>query len=176
MTFAAITPALIVGAFAERMKFSAVALFIPLWVTLIYFPIAHMVWYWAGPDAITDAAKALAAAADGAAKTAAQNTIRTYTIRVMRAGSGGWAFVSENYKHPKYSKRNLPNYIGDDVGPSAALAGKAETGHHESATAKRVARPRVRVLGVASKRIGVCLSTPKIAGARSPVAPQSRQL
>src|SRR6478736_3820635 len=72
MTFAAITPALIVGAFAERMKFSAVALFIPLWVTLIYFPIAHMVWYWAGPDAIQDAAKALAAAADGAAKTAAQ--------------------------------------------------------------------------------------------------------
>ena len=52
MTFAAITPALIVGAFAERMKFSAVALFIPLWVTFIYFPIAHMVWYWAGPDAI----------------------------------------------------------------------------------------------------------------------------
>src|SRR6476646_9053797 len=72
MTFAAITPALIVGAFAERMKFAAVALFIPLWVTLIYFPIAHMVWYWAGPDAIQDAAKALAAAADGAAKTAAQ--------------------------------------------------------------------------------------------------------
>ena len=62
MTFAAITPALIVGAFAERMKFSAVALFIPLWVTLIYFPIAHMVWYWAGPDAISDAVKALAAA------------------------------------------------------------------------------------------------------------------
>ena len=62
MTFAAITPALIVGAFAERMKFSAVALFIPLWVTFIYFPIAHMVWYWAGPDAIDAAAKALAAA------------------------------------------------------------------------------------------------------------------
>ena len=69
MTFAAITPALIVGAFAERMKFSAVALFIPLWVTFVYFPIAHMVWYWAGPDAIDAAAKALAAAADGEAKT-----------------------------------------------------------------------------------------------------------
>src|SRR5712675_408358 len=55
-----------------QMTFAAVALFIPLWVTLIYFPIAHMVWYWAGPDAIQDAAKALAAAADGAAKTAAQ--------------------------------------------------------------------------------------------------------
>jgi Amt family ammonium transporter len=72
MTFAAITPALIVGAFAERMKFSAVALFIPLWVTFIYFPIAHMVWYWAGPDAIDMAAKAVAAATDAAAKTAAQ--------------------------------------------------------------------------------------------------------
>ncbi len=72
MTFAAITPALIVGAFAERMKFSAVALFVPLWVTFVYFPMAHMVWYWAGPDAIDAAAKALAAAADGAAKTAAQ--------------------------------------------------------------------------------------------------------
>ncbi|MBK5960122.1 ammonia channel protein [Rhodoplanes elegans] len=72
MTFAAITPALIVGAFAERMKFSALALFIPLWVTLIYFPIAHMVWYWAGPDAIADAAAAVAAATDAAAKAAAQ--------------------------------------------------------------------------------------------------------
>ena len=72
MTFAAITPALIVGAFAERMKFAAIALFIPLWVTLIYFPIAHMVWYWAGPDAISDAAKALAAASGDAAKAAAK--------------------------------------------------------------------------------------------------------
>src|SRR6201997_1475433 len=72
MTFAAITPCLIVGSFAERTKFSAVALFIPLWVTLIYFPIAHMVWYWAGPDAIADAAKAVAAATDEAAKKVAQ--------------------------------------------------------------------------------------------------------
>jgi Amt family ammonium transporter len=72
MTFAMITPALMVGAFAERMKFSAVALLLPLWVTFIYFPIAHMVWYWAGPDAIDAAAKAVAAAADEAAKTKAQ--------------------------------------------------------------------------------------------------------
>ena len=72
MTFAAITPALIVGAFAERIKFSAVVLFIPLWVTIVYFPIAHMVWYWGGPDANVDAAKALAAAAAGPAKEAAQ--------------------------------------------------------------------------------------------------------
>jgi len=44
MTFACITPALIVGAFAERMKFSAVMLFVAIWVTVVYFPIAHMVW------------------------------------------------------------------------------------------------------------------------------------
>ncbi|MCU0805992.1 MAG: ammonium transporter [Burkholderiales bacterium] len=54
LTFAAITPALIVGAFAERMKFSAVLLFLVLWFTFSYLPIAHMVWYWDGPDAITD--------------------------------------------------------------------------------------------------------------------------
>jgi Amt family ammonium transporter len=75
MTFAAITPALIVGAFAERMKFSAVALFVPLWVTFVYFPIAHMVWYWAGPDAIDTAAKALAAAATPEAKKAATDAL-----------------------------------------------------------------------------------------------------
>jgi len=63
LTFAAITPALIVGAFAERMKFSAVLLFMVLWFTFSYLPIAHMVWYWAGPDAYTDAAAAEAATA-----------------------------------------------------------------------------------------------------------------
>ena len=55
-TFAAITCALIVGSFAERIKFSAVLLFCALWFTFSYLPIAHMVWYWDGPDAITDAA------------------------------------------------------------------------------------------------------------------------
>jgi ammonium transporter, Amt family len=55
-TFAAITCALIVGAFAERIKFSAVLVFSAIWFTFSYLPMAHMVWYWAGPDAITDAA------------------------------------------------------------------------------------------------------------------------
>ena len=63
MTFAAITPALIVGAFADRVKFSAVLLFMVLWFSFSYLPIAHMVWYWAGPDAYTDAAAAEAATA-----------------------------------------------------------------------------------------------------------------
>jgi Amt family ammonium transporter len=50
MTFACITPALIVGAFAERIKFVPLIIFVVAWLTLAYFPIAHMVWYWAGPD------------------------------------------------------------------------------------------------------------------------------
>jgi len=54
-TFAAITCALVVGAFAERVRFSAVLLFSALWFSFGYLPIAHAVWYWAGPDAITDA-------------------------------------------------------------------------------------------------------------------------
>ena len=65
LTFAAITPCLIVGAFAERVKFSALLLFMVLWFTFSYLPIAHMVWFWAGPDAYTDAA-----AGEAAGKTA----------------------------------------------------------------------------------------------------------
>jgi Amt family ammonium transporter len=87
LTFAAITPALIIGAFAERMKFSAVLIFMVIWFTFSYLPMAHMVWWWAGPDcytlspdaidtvkacvgeaAATDFLAKLAAAADDAAK------------------------------------------------------------------------------------------------------------
>ena len=51
LTFAAITPALIIGAIAERMKFGAVMLFLAIWFTFSYLPIAHMVWWWGGPSA-----------------------------------------------------------------------------------------------------------------------------
>ena len=54
-TFAGITCCLIVGAFAERMRFSAVLLFMAIWFTICYLPIAHMVWFWMGPDAYTGA-------------------------------------------------------------------------------------------------------------------------
>ena len=54
-TFAAITCCLIVGAFAERVKFSAVLIFMVIWFTFAYTPIAHMVWFWMGPDAYTSA-------------------------------------------------------------------------------------------------------------------------
>ena len=53
-TFAAITCCLILGAFAERVKFAAVLAFVVLWFTFAYAPIAHMVWFWMGPDAYTD--------------------------------------------------------------------------------------------------------------------------
>ena len=64
LTFAAITPALIIGAFAERMKFSAMLAFMVLWFTFAYLPMAHMVWYWDGPDAITTAESFTAVAAN----------------------------------------------------------------------------------------------------------------
>ncbi len=63
--FAAITCGLILGAFAERAKFSAILAFMVLWFTFSYLPMAHMVWYWAGPDAYVDAA-----AGEAAGKTA----------------------------------------------------------------------------------------------------------
>src|SRR5450830_869931 len=56
--FAAITVALIIGSFAERVKFSAVIVFSIIWFTFSYLPMAHMVWFWPGPDAFTDAAAA----------------------------------------------------------------------------------------------------------------------
>ncbi len=106
LTFAAITPALIVGAFAERMKFKAVLLFLVIWFTFSYLPMAHMVWWWAGPDAYTlsadniDAVKAavgdaaatdflakLAAAADDAAKA---TVLADYANAVNAAN--GWLF------------------------------------------------------------------------------------
>jgi ammonium transporter, Amt family len=106
LTFAAITPALIVGAFAERMKFSAVVLFLVLWFTFAYLPMAHMVWWWAGPDAYTlsaaniDAVKAAvgdSAAADFLAKLAAAATdadkaavLSSYNDAVNAAN--GWLF------------------------------------------------------------------------------------
>ena len=106
LTFAAITPALIVGAFAERMKFSAILLFLVIWFTFAYLPMAHMVWWWAGPDAYTlsadnlDAVKAavgeaaatdflakLAAATDDAAKAV---VLGDYATAVN--ASNGWLF------------------------------------------------------------------------------------
>jgi hypothetical protein len=74
-TFAAITGCLILGAVVERIKFSAVLLFLFIWFTFSYCPIAHMVWYWPGADAYTSADKvpALTAQADAARSNLAQH-------------------------------------------------------------------------------------------------------
>ncbi|MDO9471908.1 MAG: ammonium transporter [Caulobacter sp.] len=52
MTFACITAALVLGGLAERLKFSATVMFAVLWPILVYYPMAHMVWWWAGPDSV----------------------------------------------------------------------------------------------------------------------------
>jgi Amt family ammonium transporter len=64
LTFAAITVALVCGGYAERMKFSAMLIFSVLWFTFSYLPIAHMVWYWDGPDSYLTQAAADTAAKD----------------------------------------------------------------------------------------------------------------
>ncbi len=107
MTFACITPALIIGAFAERMKFSAVLIFMFLWFCFSYLPMAHMVWWWAGPDAYTLAAANIdnikaavgeTAAADWLAKLAAAGTDKAKIAEVVSAYSdaagamNGWLY------------------------------------------------------------------------------------
>ncbi len=64
-TFAAITCCLILGSIVERIKFSAVLIFVVIWFTFSYVPIAHMVWFWPGPDAYTDASRTDAVNASG---------------------------------------------------------------------------------------------------------------
>ena len=56
-TFAAIACCLVVGSIVERIKFSAVLIFMVIWFTFSYLPITHMVWFWAGPDAYTAESK-----------------------------------------------------------------------------------------------------------------------
>lgn len=75
MTFAAITPALMIGAFAERMKFSAMLFVVALWLPLVYCPMAHMMWYWAGPDRLANAAMAVSTASSGAATALAKSNL-----------------------------------------------------------------------------------------------------
>jgi Amt family ammonium transporter len=106
---AAMTSALIIGVLGKRIKLAEIALFVPLWAALIYFPILHMVWYWAGPDAIADAAKAVAAAGDAAAKIAAQARFDEIIV------DAGWLF-----------KKGLLDYAGGTViAISAGVTGLA---------------------------------------------------
>ena len=109
MTFAMITPALIVGAFAERMKFSSLMVFSILWVTFIYFPMAHMVWWWGGPDflaeqqtlkLIAEAAGDIAGAEAAAANLAANGLI---------------------WNHPSFN-HVVTKYVVTQCGPKSSVA------------------------------------------------------
>ncbi len=124
MTFAMITPALIVGAFAERIKFSSLLVFSVLWVTLIYFPMAHMVWWWGGPDflaeqqtlkLIAEAAGDSAGAGAAAANLAANGLIWNWgaldfaggTVVHINAGMAGLAGCIMLGKRVGYGKDNM---------------------------------------------------------------------
>jgi len=89
-SFAAITCTLIVGAFAERMKFSAVLLFSVLWFTFSYAPIAHMVWFWMGPDAYAakDVADAMTAKAGYVWQTGALDFAGGTVVHINAAVAG----------------------------------------------------------------------------------------
>jgi Amt family ammonium transporter len=89
-TFAGITCALIVGAFAERVKFSAVLLFMVLWFTFSYLPIAHMVWFWMGPDAYAskDVADAMTAKAGWLWQTGALDFAGGTVVHINAAVAG----------------------------------------------------------------------------------------
>ena len=124
MTFACITPALIVGAFAERVKFSSLLVFVVLWVTFIYFPMAHMVWWWGGPDylaqeqtakLIAEAAGDTAAAEAAAANLAANGLIWNWgaldfaggTVVHINAGIAGLVGFLIIGRRVGYGKENM---------------------------------------------------------------------
>jgi ammonium transporter, Amt family len=86
MTFAVITPLLIIGAIVERVKFSALLVFCVLWSLFSYYPIAHMVWYWGGPDAFGNAAAAVAAAKAAVAAAADPALLATAKTALITSG------------------------------------------------------------------------------------------
>ena len=108
-TFAAITPCLILGGFADRIKFSAVLLFMVLWFTFSYLPIAHMVWYWAGPDAYTSAdAAAKATATAGFLFQKGAIDFAGGTVVHVNAGIAGLVGALVIGKRLGYGKEQMP--------------------------------------------------------------------
>jgi ammonium transporter, Amt family len=109
LTFAGITCALIVGSFAERIKFSAMLAFAVLWFTFAYSPMAHMVWYWDGPDAITDAKslEAVSAAAGWLWQKGALD-FAGGTVVHINAGIAGLVGAYMLGKRIGYGKESMP--------------------------------------------------------------------
>ncbi|MBM3375634.1 MAG: ammonium transporter [Betaproteobacteria bacterium] len=110
-TFAAITCALIVGAFAERIKFSAMLLFLVIWFTFAYIPTAHMVWYWDGPDAIKvgdSASLDAVVAAAGALWAKGALDFAGGTVVHINAGIAGLVAAYMVGKRVGYGKEPMP--------------------------------------------------------------------
>ncbi len=107
-TFAAITCALIVGSYAERMRFSAVLLFMVIWFTFSYLPMAHMVWFWDGPDAIKDEAT-LKAVTDAAGWLWAKGALDFAGGTVVHINAGVAGLVTAYFlgKRIGYGKESL---------------------------------------------------------------------
>ncbi len=126
-TFAAITCCLIVSAFAERMKFSAVLCFMVLWFTFAYCPIAHMVWFWEGPDAY--ASKAVADAVQAKAGLAFQWGALDFAggtvVHINSASGGAWSAPSPVGKRLGYGKEAFtPHSVTTDYGRRLAAVGR----------------------------------------------------
>jgi Amt family ammonium transporter len=127
-TFAAITCALIVGSVAERIKFSAVLLFLVIWFTFAYIPTAHMVWYWDGPDAIkVGDPKSLEAvvAAAGALWAKGALDFAGGTVVHINAGIAGLVAAYMVGKRVGYGKEPMPphNLVMTMVGAAMLWVG-----------------------------------------------------
>jgi Amt family ammonium transporter len=105
MTFAAITTALAIGGYAERAKFSAIVLFAILWPTLVYFPMAHMVWYWPGPSGI---ATGVSTAAAGFAWQLGALDFAGGTVVHINAGIAGFVGALLLGRRVGYGKEAMP--------------------------------------------------------------------
>jgi ammonium transporter, Amt family len=121
-TFAAITPALIVGALAERVKFGALLLFVVIWLIFAYYPIAHMVWFWSGPDAFTTAEAGAAANANaGYLFKAGALDFAGGTVVHINAGIAGLVGALVIGKRIGYGQQALPPHNLPMVMIGAAL-------------------------------------------------------
>jgi len=105
---AAITSVLVVSVLGRRMRFAALICCLPLWATLVYFPLAHMAWYWPGADATSDAAKALAAADTDAAKAAAPFYAPKLATVAAQVETGVSAEFAAFVRRIQESNRGLP--------------------------------------------------------------------
>ncbi|NWH08336.1 MAG: ammonium transporter [Alphaproteobacteria bacterium] len=108
MTFAAITTALVVGGFAERMKFGSLMVFAVLWSTFVYFPIAHMVWWWPGPIAIATNPTMDAAAAAGMSWAFGAIDFAGGTVVHINAGIAGFVGAILLGRRIGYGREPMP--------------------------------------------------------------------